>query len=96
VRAVREALGPIRPNIAILLDEHGTSLDEARAFARCWMLDSDEHVDKAVEAIAERAWPHYESCYPEGLRLCRAFVDRVPGGLRRLLTEQLTTTDVTG
>jgi hypothetical protein len=52
------------------------------------MLDDDEHVEQALKSLFEREWPPYESCYPEGLRLCR----RVP--FRRLLTEQLTAADL--
>jgi hypothetical protein len=96
VRAAREALGPVRTNVALLLDEGRASVDEARAYARRWMLEPDAHVDRAVRLLLARSWAPYESCYPEGLRLVRAFVDRERDGFRRLLTEQLTTSDLIG
>jgi hypothetical protein len=92
VRAVKEALVPVRANVATLLDDGDER--EARAYARRWMLEPDEQVDRAIRAIRDRAWPAYESCYPEGLTLCRAFVAGRPDGFRRLLTEQLTTADL--
>jgi hypothetical protein len=93
VRSVKEALGHVRPNIAMLLDE-GRSTDEVRAYARRWMLEPDDEVDRAVEAVARRAWRPYESCYPHGLALCRVFVRREPQGFQRLLAEPLTTADL--
>ena len=94
VLTAREALLPVRTNIAILLDERGMSIDDARAYARRWMLDPDAKIDKAIDHLLTRSWPPYESCYPEGLRLCRAFAARQPNGFRRLLTEPLTTADL--
>jgi hypothetical protein len=94
VLAVREALLPIRANIAMLMDEGAMSLDEARAYARRWMLESDAHVAKAVDGVVARSWQPYGSCYVEGLRLCRAFVAREPDGFRRLLAEPLTPADL--
>jgi hypothetical protein len=94
VLATMEALLPVRANIAILLDEHGASVDDARAYARCWMLESDARVDKAVNGLVTRSWRPYVSCYPEGLELCRTFARREPDGFRRLLTEPLTTADL--
>jgi hypothetical protein len=92
--AVMEALAPVRANIAILVDEHGVSVDDARAYARRWMLEPDARVDKAVDGLLARPWRPYESCYPEGHKLCRAFAQRQPDGFRRLLAEPLTTADL--
>jgi hypothetical protein len=94
VLATMETLLPVRTNIAILLDEHGASVDDARAYARRWMLESDARVDKAVNGLVTRSWRPYASCYPEGLKLCRAFAGREPDGFRRLLTEPLTPADL--
>jgi hypothetical protein len=94
VRAVKEALGAVRANVAMLLDAGDEA--QARSYARRWMIESDEHVDRAVRAVRDGPWRPYESCYPEGLRLCRSYVAREPDGFRRLLTEQLTTSDLGG
>jgi hypothetical protein len=94
VLAAMEELLPIRANIAILLDEDDASVEDARAYARQWMLESDAHVDRAVDALVKRPWRPYESCYPEGLKLCRAFAAREHDGFRRLLAEPLTPADL--
>jgi hypothetical protein len=94
VLAAREALLPVRANLAILLDEGSMSVDEARAYAHRWMLEPRARVDKAVDALLAHPWRPYTSCYPEGLRLCRAFAAREPDGFRRLLAEPLTTADL--
>jgi hypothetical protein len=92
-RHLRAALLPVRSNIAMLLDE-GQSQSEARAYARRWLLEDDAYVDKVVTSFFSRGWRPYESCYPEGLTLCRRFVKDDPARFRRLLEEQLTTADL--
>ncbi len=58
------------------------------------MLEDDEHVAKVLKSLTSRRWRPYESCYPEGLVLCRRFIDGDPIRFRRLLQEQLTTVDL--
>jgi hypothetical protein len=92
-REAANALLPVRANIAMLLDE-GCSREQSRAYARRWMLEDDRYVDHALEALTGRDWAPYESCYPEGLALCRRFTAGQPTRFKRLLTEQLTTADL--
>jgi len=66
----------------------------AREYARAWLVESDERTEKIVSVIERSAWRPYESCYPDGLALCRAFSERAPDGFRRLLTEQVTRPDL--
>jgi hypothetical protein len=47
-----------------------------------------------VHRLQAECWTPYESCYTEGASLCRAFAEREPDGFRRLLTEPLTTSDL--
>ncbi len=94
-RRAEELLLPVRANIAMLLDD-GRSPDEMRAYARRWMLEDDEFVDGFVESLISDRWPAYESCYAEGLPLCRRFVCGDPERFRRLLREQLTPWDLDG
>ena len=92
-RHLYTALLPLRSNLAMLLDE-GQSQTEARAYARRWLLEDDAYVDKIVTSFSSRGWRPYESCYPEGLAICRRFVDGDRTRFRRLLEEQLTTVDL--
>ncbi|HEX6702292.1 MAG TPA: hypothetical protein VF101_16315 [Gaiellaceae bacterium] len=90
VRRAKKALKPLQQNV-LLLD---LPTEDAWAYKRRWMLEPDEFVDKSIEAIRKQSWRPYFSCYPEGYRLCRAFVDGDPGRFGRLLNEQLTPADL--
>lgn len=92
VRSARELLLPVRANIAMMLDEGVLDRTSATRYARRWLLESDEHIQRTVNSLfarRENHWLPYESCYPEGLRLCRSFVAKDPDRYRRLLREQL-------
>ena len=84
---------PLRTNIALLLDDGGSS-DEVWSYARRWMLEEDRYVQKALDSILENRWRPYESCYPEGYALCRRFAGGDPSRFTRLLREQLTTSEL--
>ncbi|MBV8987666.1 MAG: hypothetical protein JO372_03800 [Solirubrobacterales bacterium] len=92
VRALRDRLDQ-NANIAMLLDQ-GQSDDEAKAYARRWMLEDDKCVGKVLASLTSRRWRPYESCYPEGLRLCQRFMAGDRTRFPRLLQEQLTTVDL--
>jgi hypothetical protein len=95
--AVREArvvtLG-IWANIVLLVDEGELSEESAFEYARRWSLGPDKHVEWAVAGVLGTAWRPYASCYPRGVAACRRFVDGDPRRFKRLLTEQLTTSDL--
>lgn len=90
VRRATAGLLPLRANVALMLDGGRLTQDQAWAYARRWLLEPDDHIDRLVSGIAEADWRPYESCYPEGLRLCREFVAGDPARFKRLLHEQLT------
>jgi hypothetical protein len=94
VRDALNALIPVRSNLAIALEEGRLDGRGAREYARTWLVDSDERVERIVSVIEGSPWPPYESCYPEGLAVCRAYVKRTPDGFRRLLSEQVTTAEL--
>jgi hypothetical protein len=90
VRQAKELLLAVRANLALMLDEDRIDQAGMRAYARRWMLEDDDYVDRVVESLGQRRWPPYESCYPEGLRACRRFVGGDPDRFGQLLREQLT------
>ncbi|MGH2892041.1 MAG: hypothetical protein ACRDPM_02060 [Solirubrobacteraceae bacterium] len=90
VRRARELLLPIRANLALRLDEGRVDRPGMTAYARRWLLEDDAFVERLVDNLCQRDWPPYESCYPEGLRLCRRFVAGDHKRFGRLLCEQLT------
>lgn len=89
-RRAHELLVPLRANLALWLDEGRIDSEGVRAYARRWLLEEDGYVERVVDGLEHRDWPPYESCYPEGLRLCRRFVGGDSKRFGRLLHEQLT------
>lgn len=90
VRQAKELLVAVRANLALMLDEDQIDRAGTRAYARRWLLEDDDYVNRVVENLYDRHWPPYESCYPEGLQVCRRFVGGDPDRFGRLLQEQLT------
>lgn len=90
VRQAHELLLPVEANLALMLDEDRLDRAGMSAYARRWLLDDDAHVERVVNNLCEQSWPPYESCYPEGLRRCRRFVNGDRELFGRLLREQLT------
>ena len=94
VRQAQELLLPVRANVAIMLDERSISPENAWEYARRWLLEEDEDIDRTMDSLTTRFWKPYESCYPQGLQLCRRFVAGDPSRFDRLLHEQLTPADL--
>ena len=89
VRSTQEALTSVGPNLVQLLAEGRIARDEARGYARRWLIGPDKLIDRSV-ALLDQPWPTYALCYPMGLALARRFVNGDPERFRRLLAEQLT------
>ena len=62
----------------------------------CRSLLSRARAEKSVQFLTDPTWRAYASCYSSGHELCRRFVDGDAARFRRLLTEQLTTSDLAG
>ncbi len=81
-------------NAAFMLHEDGASTDDVEAYLREWALESNERAAQTAAFLTDPSSRAYVSAYPDGRRLCRDFADRAPWNFTRLLTEQLTTTDL--
>ena len=90
----RRLLRTVTSNVALLLCERGASLDEARDYVRRWSLLPEDQVEKTIASLRDHRFPGYMHCYPEGHRLCTAFVRGDPGRFKRLLVEQLVPADL--
>jgi hypothetical protein len=77
-----------------MVHEYGRDVDEARAFANRWLLESEEEIAKRIEFVLHPVWRAYIVIYDAGERLVEAWTDGDPRRYRRLLTEQLTTSDL--
>jgi hypothetical protein len=94
VQEARDLLRGMLSNLALLRADQGKSRDEAREYARRWSPQPPERIEKMLDNVDYRPFTGYVHCYPEGLRLCRAFVDGDPGRFKRLLVEQLVPSDL--
>jgi hypothetical protein len=88
------ALYATATNAAFMLHEDGASTREAAEYLQAWDLESEEKAARTVAFLTDPESRAYVSAYPDGWRLCRDFTGRQPGNFERLLTEQLTTTDL--
>jgi Bacterial protein of unknown function (DUF885) len=89
-----EALEPVAVNAAIQLHVDGRSRDEVVDYIARWTLVPREHAEKRVEFLTHPTWRAYISSYTSGYALCKAWVGGDVTRFRRLLTEQLTTSDL--
>jgi hypothetical protein len=93
-RWAKQELATVGLNIRILLDEGKFSWDDARAYLRRWMLESDDYVERIMQNVEYYPWPPSTVTNALGYPLCRRWVAGDPARLRRLLAEQLTTADL--
>ena len=96
VFAARRLLRAVMSNLVLLRHERGASPDELRDYGRRWSLQPEHRLEKMVASIADRPFAGYAHCYPEGLRLCSAYVRGDPARFKRLLVEQLLPENLAG
>jgi hypothetical protein len=89
-----EDLGWVRANAAFLLHEDGAPPDEVVDYVARWSLTTRERAEKSVAFLLDPTWRAYVTCYVEGFRLCRAFVNGHPDRFSRLISEQLVPADL--
>ena len=89
-----EDLGAVRANAAFMLHEDGADPDEVVDYMARWSLTTRERAEKSVSFLLDPTWRAYVTCYVEGFRLCRAFVDGHPERFSRLISEQLVPEDL--
>ena len=94
VSTASSSLGRVRGNVALLLHERGGSHDDAVAYAERWMLMPRPRAEKLVQFLTDPTWRAYMTCYVEGYPLCRSFVAGDAERFRRLITEQLTPSEL--
>ena len=82
-------------NVAYGLNEQGWSEDEAIAYCAPLVAGRGGPGGEGGRFCSHPLWSAYVPTYAYGYRLVRPFVDRAEGNFRRLLTEQLTTADLT-
>ena len=94
VRNARRRLAAAYDNAGIMLHERHSDPDTVRQHLRRWTLETDERIDKDMEFLLHPVWRAYRSIYEAGQRLVERWSAGKPEQFRRLLTEQLTPSDL--
>ena len=94
VYRAREPLDRVPNNGALLLHEDGVSREEAKAYVRRWALATEKRAEQIVDFVTDPIGRAYITTYTDGYDLCRNWVNGDPARFKRLLTEQLTPTDL--
>ncbi|HUE59673.1 MAG TPA: hypothetical protein VMO88_08845 [Acidimicrobiales bacterium] len=89
-----EALGAVRGNAAILIHDEGMDVGDAVDYVAKWALLPRARAEKVVDFLIDPTWRAYAFCYIEGLRLCRRYVAGEPARFERLVTEQVTPSEL--
>jgi hypothetical protein len=88
-------LSGVADNMALMLNEQGRPREEVVQYGVRWSRLPRERLEKTADFVTDPTWRAYSVCYTNGENLVRAYVDGDPGRYRRLLTEQVTTADLT-
>lgn len=94
VHEARTALDGVAVNAALLLHEDGGSHEEVVDYVERWSLQPRESAEKRVSFLTHPTWRAYISTYTSGYALCKRWVGGDVTRFRRLLTEQLTTSEL--
>jgi len=96
-RAVRSSLRRLaaaEDNAGIMLHEQHIDPGTVRDYYRRWTVETDARIDKKMEFLLHPVWRAYSPIYEAGHRLVEAWTAGDPARFRRLLTEQLTPSDL--
>jgi hypothetical protein len=93
VRRTQRTLSSVGPNLVRMVAEGDITRDEARPYARRWLIGPDELIEKGLRLL-DGTWPIYYFCYPAGYDLAKRFVAGDPKRFARLLREPLTPNDL--
>jgi hypothetical protein len=94
---VDRARRPIRGlglDAALIIHEHGGTVEEAQAYVERWGLRAPAQAAQAVRFVTDPTWRAYAVTYSAGQKLCGAYVGGDPGRFRTLLTEQVRVADL--
>lgn len=94
---VDRARRPIRGlglDAALIVHEHGGTVEEAQAYVERWGLRAPEQAAQSVRFVTDPTWRAYVVTYSAGQELCGNYVGGDAGRFRRLLTEQVRVADL--
>ena len=94
VKEARRPIGYVPGNVALLIHTRGGSEEGAVEYSMRWGLTTRRRAEQNVRFVTDPVWRSYISTYTAGEDLCRNWVGGDPARFKRLLTEQLTTSDL--
>jgi hypothetical protein len=94
IRKIMRPMGQAWTTVALMVHEQRKGIDEARAFADRWILDSNEQNEKRIQFILHPTWRAYVALYDIAERLVEKWTGGEASRFKRLLTEQMTTADL--
>lgn len=94
VRRVLHRLAAAHDNGAIMVHEQGVDRQTAFQYLRRWTVEDDERLEKTLDFSLHPVWRAYYPVYEAGYRAVAAWTRGRPDRFRRLLTEQLTPSDL--
>lgn len=94
VSEAAEALLGVSATAAFRLHEDRADPETVIDEVARWRLTTRARAAKSVEFLLDPTWRAYTTCYDQGLPLCRRFVAGDPTRFARLVTEQLTPSDL--
>jgi len=96
-RRVDEARVPLRRlgvDVALILHEHGGTMEDALSHYERWSLATRKRAEQAVRFALDPTWRAYAISYSAGIELCRRYVKDDAARFRTLLTEQVRVADL--
>lgn len=94
IAEARRALRRVTVDAALMIHEHGVSVEEAVAYVQRWSLSTAEEAAHSVGFVIDPTWRAYTITYSAGRELCEAWVGGEPARFVRLLTEQVRVADL--
>jgi hypothetical protein len=92
----RDPCGWAEGNAALMLHEDGAAESEVEAYLERWSPMTPEHAAHVIRFMKEPSSRTYINNYSAGRDLCRSYVAGEVGRFRRLLTEQVRISELTG
>ena len=95
--AISKARRPLRRmglDAALLVHEHGASIDVAQAHVERWGLGTAAQAAHTVRFVTDPTWRAYAITYSAGQDLCGSYAAGDPARFRTLLTQQVRVADL--
>ena len=95
--AITAAGRPLRGvglDAALLVHEHGASVEDAEAYVVRWGLSTPTRAAQSVRFVTDPTWRAYAITYSAGRDLCENYVGGDPTRFATLLTEQVRVADL--